>query len=105
MVTVLALLTARPGHEKDVELELRRLLQDTSREAGVKSYFVARDPATSTSFVVYERYLDVAARDAHFASPHLRAALSRLEPRLLAAAPVVRFLDEVEALDSPPLSQ
>jgi quinol monooxygenase YgiN len=98
MVIALALLSARPGHENDVESELRSLLAATSREDGVRGYSIARDPENRGRFVVYECYADASARAEHFASPHLRAALERLEPALLAEAPVVRFLDEIASL-------
>ena len=96
MVTVIALLEASPGHETKVESELRSFVLDTSCEEGVSSYFISRDPQNRERLAVYERYTDASARDAHFASAHLRAALGRLEP-LLAEAPTVLFLDEIAA--------
>jgi quinol monooxygenase YgiN len=92
MTVVLAILKATPEQAAEVERSLLALRQQTATEPGCLSYAVHRQE--DHGFLVYERYTDHAARDAHFAAAHTTAFLARL-PELLTADPQVEFGDEV----------
>jgi quinol monooxygenase YgiN len=72
---VVAVITAKPGSEKQVEEALNALIEPTRAEAGCISYnlFVsAADPAT---FITVETWGSQADLDAHLQSPHVQGAL------------------------------
>lgn len=73
---VVAVITARPGSEKQVEEALNALIEPTRAEAGCVSYnlFVsAADPAT---FITVETWSSQADLDAHLQAPHVQGALT-----------------------------
>lgn len=92
MTAVFAMLTARPELVGKVEHELQELERLTRDEAGALDYAVCR--GADGVFLVFERYADQAACDAHFATPYVSAFLARL-PELLAGEPQVQFGTEV----------
>lgn len=76
-----AMLTAKKDHEDDVSAILRRLVRDTAREPGAVDYQLHRGEAGA--FVVYERYRDQGALEAHLKSDHLSSALKKVESLLV----------------------
>jgi autoinducer 2-degrading protein len=87
MTVVLAVTWVAREGERDVVAELLRRMTPLSRaEPGCLQYDVHVDSDDSNRFVIFERYADDAALDAHAASPHfeelvLGQALSLLETR------------------------
>jgi len=82
----LAELQARPDCIDAVLDHLRELAKSTANEDGSAIYLfhqAADDPAR---IVLYERYADQAAADAHMASPPVRTAIEAFG-NLLASAP------------------
>jgi quinol monooxygenase YgiN len=73
---VIAQYRARAGEEDRVEEALRKMVEPTRAEPGNLDYQVFRDPGQPAVFVLYERYADEAAFDAHRASPHFTTWLS-----------------------------
>src|ERR1700758_590801 len=73
---VIARYRARTGEEGRVEEALRKMVEPTRAEPGNLDYQVFRDPGQPAVFVLFERYADEAAFDAHRASPHFAAWLS-----------------------------
>ena len=73
---VIAQYRARAGEEGRVEQGLRKMVEPTRAEPGNLDYQVFRDPGQPAVFVLFERYADAAAFDAHRASPHFTAWLS-----------------------------
>lgn len=72
---VVAVITAKPGSEKQVEEALNALIEPTRAEPGCVSYnlFVsAADPAT---FITVETWRSQADLDAHLQSAHVQGAL------------------------------
>ncbi len=91
---VIAQYRARAGEEGRVEEALRRMVEPTRAEPGNLDYQVFRDPGQPAVFVLFERYADAAAFDAHRASPHFTTWLS---------GQVLSSLDERTRLDLVPL--
>lgn len=67
---VIAQYRVRAGEEDKVEAALREMVAPTRAEPGNLDYQVFRDPADPSLFVLFEKYADEAAFDAHRASGH-----------------------------------
>jgi autoinducer 2-degrading protein len=83
---VIARWTAKDGEEEAVAAALSNLIEPSRAEPGNLAYVVHRDPADPRRFVIYERYVDAAAFEAHAASEHfkrhgLEDGIPRLESR------------------------
>jgi len=83
---VIAYWTAKDGEEDAVAAALGNLTEPSRAEAGNLTYVVHRDPADPRRFVIYERYVDAAAFEAHAASEHFKRfgfedGIPRLESR------------------------
>ncbi len=91
MKNIIAILPAKPGQGSALETVLREQVQLTAREPGAMVYDLLRDDAQPDTVVVYERYRDAVAKDAHLATPYLAETLKRCAP-LLGGAPVLQHL-------------
>jgi quinol monooxygenase YgiN len=69
---VIARWTAKEGEEDAVAAALAALTEPSRAEPGNLAYVVHRDPADRRRFVIYERYRDEAAYEAHAASEHFK---------------------------------
>ncbi len=69
---VIAYWTAKEGEEDAVAAALTALTEPSRAEPGNLAYVVHRDPADPRRFVIYERYVDAAAFEAHGASEHFK---------------------------------
>jgi quinol monooxygenase YgiN len=67
---VIAQYRAREGEAERVAAALAEMVEPTRSEPGNLDYQVLRDPADPLLFVLFERYADAAAFDAHRATPH-----------------------------------
>lgn len=67
---VIAQYRARAGAADVVAEALRNMVEPTRSEPGNLDYQVFRDPRDPSLFVLFERYSDESAFDAHRASPH-----------------------------------
>ena len=85
---------ARAGEADRVEEALRKMVAPTRAEPGNLDYQVFRDPADPSRFVLFERYADAAAFDAHRAAPHFATWLTGV---------VLPALDDRVRLDLVPL--
>ena len=80
-VVVVAILTAKPGAEAQVEQLMREVTPPTHAEEGCITYAIHRDLDDPCRLVFVERWTDRAVLDAHLAAPHLdtfRAGLDGL---------------------------
>lgn len=93
MTTVFAILRPRPERADELERDLLALARSTAAEPGARAYSISR--TDDDQFLVYERYADPPARDAHFAAPYLTALLARF-PELLTTEPQVVFGTELQ---------
>ena len=62
----------KEGEEERVLEHLRTMEQVSRREPGCLTYDVHRDVEDRRVFLIYERYVDRAALDTHWASDHYR---------------------------------
>jgi quinol monooxygenase YgiN len=69
---VIARWTAADGEEDAVAAALANLTGPSRAEPGNLTYVVHRDPEDARRFVIYERYVDEAAYQAHADSDHFR---------------------------------
>jgi quinol monooxygenase YgiN len=67
---VFAQYRVRAGAEARVASALRNMVAPTRAEPGNLDYQVFRDPKDPLVFVLFERYADESAFQAHLASPH-----------------------------------
>ena len=70
MLTVIARYRAHPGRGDEVAAVLRRHVAATRAEPGCIQFDASRSTEHPDEFVLYEKYVDEAAFDAHRASPH-----------------------------------
>jgi quinol monooxygenase YgiN len=67
---VVAQYRVRAGEEAKVANALRNMVAPTRAEPGNLGYQVFRAPEDPSLFVLFERYTDESAFEAHLASPH-----------------------------------
>jgi quinol monooxygenase YgiN len=67
---VIAQYWVRAGEEEKVARALREMVTPTRAEPGNLDYQVFRDPNQPSLFVLFEKYADEAAFDAHRATAH-----------------------------------
>jgi quinol monooxygenase YgiN len=66
MISITAVIRARKGHEATVSKALLDVAENAhANEAGTVAYFVSQDNTDPCVFTTYERYVDMAAVDAH----------------------------------------
>jgi len=79
---VVVMLEAKEG-EGDAVAELqRKLLPPTMAEPGVKLFIPYRSPTNPNLFFIYELYVNEAGWAAHQQTPHFKALIPDLLPRL-----------------------
>ena len=91
---VIAQYRARAGEEARVGTALGEMVEPSRAEPGNLDYQVFRDPKDPSLFVLFERYADEGAFDAHRATPHFATWL---------AGQVLPALDNRIRLDLVPL--
>lgn len=92
---VIAQYRAREGKADQVAEALRNMVAPTRAEPGNLEYQAFRDPADPSLFVLFERYADAGAFEAHRATPHFAAYLTGV---------VLPALDDRVRLDLVPLT-
>lgn len=93
-LTVLATIIARPGKEAELRALLTSLLAPTRQEAGCLNYDLHVAPDDPAKFLFHENWVSQAHLDAHLKTPHLTAALRRLE-ELAAEPPMLAFWRQI----------
>jgi quinol monooxygenase YgiN len=93
---VIAKYRAREGEAEHVAAALAEMVAPTRAEPGNLDYQVFRDPSDLSLFVLFERYADADAFDAHRATPHFGTWL---------AGVVLPALDDRIRLDLVPLGE
>ena len=88
MLTITAIIRARPGHEQTVERALRAVIAAVkAEEPGTVAYVVSRDRDDPGLFTTFERFVDEAAMTRHNKSPAVAAFVAATRDSL--AGPVV----------------
>jgi len=76
MVVLVAKYYVRPGKSNEVETALKTMAACVrEQEPGCLLYHVNRSRENVDLFLLYEQYRDMAAMDAHRATPHFRAII------------------------------
>jgi (4S)-4-hydroxy-5-phosphonooxypentane-2,3-dione isomerase len=82
-VAIVVRYQAQPGQGDQVAVLLGRHVAATRAEPGNRDFVALRLTEDPDSFVLYERYQDQAAFEAHMASPHYQGiAVARIRPLL-----------------------
>lgn len=82
-VRVIATVIARDGKANQLASVLRSLIKPTHEELGCKRYELWQNEANPNEFRFVEEWESPEALDAHFGTPHIKDALSKL-PDLIA---------------------
>ena len=69
---------AKPGEDERIAGVLKKLVQPTNAEPGVKLFLPYRSPTNSHLFFIFELYVDEAAWGAHQATEHFKEAVAEL---------------------------
>ena len=92
MLSFTVRMTFRPEDREEIATTLRELAVASRTEAGCITYIPHRLESDPDTIVIYEQYRDMAALDAHRASPHFAMyAIGGLYQRMLARS--VEMLD------------
>jgi quinol monooxygenase YgiN len=94
-LTLIAAFQAKPGHEDRLRVELNAMVEPSEAEPGCLGYRPLVDPNAPGAMVIVEEWIDRAALEFHFTTPHFKrvaAVLTEIlaEPftlRMLAPAP------------------
>ena len=97
MLSLTALIRAKPGHESIVETALRQVAAHVAAsEPGTVGYHVSRGMAEPGLFLTYERFTDQAAMDLHNNSAAVAAFVEATKDAL--AGPIeIHAADELSA--------
>lgn len=90
-VHVLAVFTAAPGKEGELEEVLTALIEPTRKEAGCIRYDLVRGLGKPAELVFIEEWESAAHLDAHSQTPHLQEAGRKVGPLLEAPASIERY--------------
>jgi quinol monooxygenase YgiN len=72
LLTVIAMIEAKPGCEKRVRKALLALIPPTREEKGCVDYELHAQKDNKRSFLFYENWISKANLDKHLAMPHLK---------------------------------
>lgn len=89
--TLLVRFQAKEGAGEKLEAAFAKAAKATRQEKGCLVYQLNRDVKTPTHYVVYERWQNLAALEAHLKSPHITTLLAELND-LRAAPPEAEVL-------------
>jgi quinol monooxygenase YgiN len=71
--TILVHLKVKDGAGEKFEAAFAKALTETRKEKGMLAYQLNRSTKNATDYVVYERWRDVAALEAHLKTAHIQA--------------------------------
>ncbi|MEN3539857.1 putative quinol monooxygenase [Microbispora sp. ZYX-F-249] len=92
MSVCVAILQAKPEHADEVEAAVRGIAAATRDEEGALAFVLHRQGPDR--FIIYEKYVDDDAREAHFATPYVSGLVARFG-ELLVAEPQIEFAEEL----------
>ena len=97
MITITAILQAKPGAEAELQAALVAVAAHVlAAEPGTVDFFVSRDAETPAVFTTYERFRDRAAMDTHNGSAAVAAFFAAAKP-ILDGPVTLHICDEVSA--------
>ena len=71
MLVVTAKFTVKPGKKPELMAAAKELIAATRQESGCISYALLEDPYRENGFMFFEEWVDKAALDQHFTTPHI----------------------------------
>jgi quinol monooxygenase YgiN len=89
--TLVVKLQVKEGNGAKFEAAFAPAIKATRKEKGCLAYDLSRDTKTPTHYLVYERWSNLAALDAHLKTEHITTLLREVGD-LLAAPPEARVL-------------
>ncbi|MDY6911977.1 MAG: putative quinol monooxygenase [Chloroflexota bacterium] len=87
---VIAKLKAQVGKEPEMEKALREMILKVEKEEGTLTYTLHLSQNDPTLFLLYEKYQDKAAFEAHSSTPYFKELFATIGP-LFAAEPVIEM--------------
>jgi quinol monooxygenase YgiN len=89
--TLIVHVQVKEGAGKQFEAAFAKAISATRKEKGNLAYDLNRDTQDPSRYLVYERWKDLAALEAHLKTPHLKALLAEL-PKVTDGAPESQVL-------------
>jgi quinol monooxygenase YgiN len=71
---------AKAGKEKELEAAFAPCIAATKKEAGCLAYELNRDPDEPTTYVMFEKFKNLAALEAHLKQEHTAKLFKAIEP-------------------------
>ena len=94
MITISAIIKAKPGHEEEVHQALLASgTEGSAKEPGTVGYHIGRATEDPLTFTTFERFVDKAAMDQHNATTGKR--FFDTVGHLLDGSPVFAICDEI----------
>ena len=94
MIALIAKMKIKKGKAENVIALFRELVPKVREEAGTLAYSICRDNNNPDMLVIVERYKDMAALQAHGATPHFKE-FSKTLGQYLDGKPELSILEEV----------
>ncbi|MBD2453957.1 antibiotic biosynthesis monooxygenase [Nostoc sp. FACHB-87] len=88
---VVARFIALPNKVEELKALLLSVIAPTRQEAGVISYELLQNQSDPTDFTFVEEWTSAEALETHLNTPHIQAALGKLEGLLAAAPDISRY--------------
>jgi quinol monooxygenase YgiN len=96
VITVVAVLKVKPGHEDTLVAGMQKMIAHVkANEPATLTYVLHRSAADPTKFLVYETYADQAAFAAHGASEAMQEFF-RLAGSILDGRPDIAMYEEID---------
>jgi len=89
-IRVVARIVALPEKIEALKAVLLEIIEPTRQEPGAIKYELLQNQSDPTDFTFIEEWASNEALETHLASPHLQAAIAKLEG-LVATSPDIRF--------------
>ncbi|PKN30456.1 MAG: antibiotic biosynthesis monooxygenase [Deltaproteobacteria bacterium HGW-Deltaproteobacteria-21] len=97
MLTVVAVLKAKEGKEKELEEALKKVVPLVTQEEGTLAYVLHRARKDPRRFFFYEKYKDKEALTTHGSSSYLKELFGTIGP-LLEGSPSVETYEEIASI-------
>ncbi|MEO6205194.1 MAG: putative quinol monooxygenase [Mycobacteriales bacterium] len=95
VLVVIATLTGKPDKRAEIDAALSTAAAASRTETGCLSYSFCRDLEDADRYISVETWVDQAALDAHFGTPHLAELLGKA-PDLLVGAPDIKTYETAD---------
>jgi quinol monooxygenase YgiN len=89
--TLIVRVKVKEGADKQLEAAFAKAIPASRKEKGNLAYDLNRDTRDPSRYLVYERWKNLAALEAHLKTPHLKTLLAEL-PKVTDGAPESRVL-------------